>query len=160
MSIINLILTVSYRTNLESHSMPKSSRFWPENSEEHILVERYNHTEKEKFRDTFISKCTTNFVFRNKEVIKLLKIIIISIIIIIIIIIIIWMDVSMYVFMYSQIVGKFQNIQLACFLLLQSQITYTFRLLGRLDITPSTESLFNSFIDIWQLRKKQILICL
>ena len=154
MSIINLILTVSYRTNLESYSMPKSSRFWPENSEEHILVERYNHAEKEKFRDTFISKCTTNFVFRNKEVIKLLKIIII------IIIIIICMDVSMYVFMYSQIVGKFQNIQLACFLLLQSQITYTFRLLGRLDITPSTESLFNSFIDIWQLRKKQILICL
>ena len=115
MSIINLILTVSYRANLESYSMPKSSPFVPENSEEHILVERYNHAEKEKFRDTFISKCTTNFVFRNKEVIKLLKIIII-----IIIIIIICMDVSMYVFIYSQIVGKFQNIQLACFLLLQS----------------------------------------
>ena len=110
MSIINLILTVSYRANLESYSMPKSSPFVPENSEEHILVGRYNHAEKEKFRDTFISKCTTNFVFRNKEVIKLLKIIII----------IICMDVSMYVFIYSQIVGKFQNIQLACFLLLQS----------------------------------------
>ena len=115
MSIINLILTVSYRANLESYSMPKSSPFVPENSEEHILVGRYNHAEKEKFRDTFISKCTTNFVFRNKEVVKLLKIIII-----IIIIIIICMDVSMYVFIYSQIVGKFQNIQLACFLLLQS----------------------------------------
>ena len=103
MSIINLILTVSYRANLESYSMPKSSPFVPENSEEHILVGRYNHAEKEKFRDTFISKCTTNFVFRNKEVIKLLKIIII------IIIIIICMDVSMYVFIYSQIVGKYST---------------------------------------------------